>query len=39
MEVERVGWENTDQSFHSLPRVKGLGSVRVIYFIEKKLMG
>ena len=29
---ERAGYENTD---HSLPRVKGLGSVRVIYFIEK----
>ena len=32
-DVETVGYENTDHSFHSLPRVKGLGSV--IYFIEK----
>ena len=31
--VGRVGWENTDHSFHLLPRVKGIGSVRVIYFI------
>ena len=35
--MKRVGQENTDHSFHSLPRVKGLESVRVIYFIEKTI--
>ena len=39
MGVGRQQQEDTDHSFHSLPRVKGLGSVKVIYFIEKNEWG